>query len=122
MPTAPIKISHPESWRNWGIIHRFYDPLRADLLPALISDRTKLIWLEAAGSVTLEFPDLPGLLRVVRQASSDQSGVGQHLGRGAGPVRFRIGSGRGPDQRVDISVHALTRYPPGGADIAQVQS
>ncbi len=37
----------------WGIQHRFYDPLRADLLPGLITPQTRLLWLEAAGSVTL---------------------------------------------------------------------
>src|SRR3989338_11349692 len=34
---------------HWGITHRVYDPLRADQLATLITPRTKLIWLEAAG-------------------------------------------------------------------------
>ena len=41
MPTAPIRFRIIGELANWGIIHRFYDPLRTDLLPALISDRTK---------------------------------------------------------------------------------
>src|SRR5690606_10823166 len=52
---------------RWGIKHRFYDPQRADLLVELIGPQTRLLWLEAAGSVTMEFPDLVGLLRVARQ-------------------------------------------------------
>ncbi|MBP6765683.1 MAG: PLP-dependent transferase, partial [Rubrivivax sp.] len=46
---------------RWGISHRLYDPMDAAGLAAMISDKSKLIWLEAPGSVTMEFPDLAGL-------------------------------------------------------------
>ena len=42
----------------FGISHAYYDPLSVADLAARITDRTKLVWLEAAGSVTMEFPDL----------------------------------------------------------------
>lgn len=102
---------------NWGIIHRFYDPLRADLLPALISDRTKLIWLEAAGSVTLEFPDLLGLLRVVRRHPQIKVALDNTWGAGLALSAFELDPGEGLTKGVDISVHALTKYPSGGADV-----
>ncbi len=102
---------------NWGIIHRFYDPLRADLLPALISDRTKLIWLEAAGSVTLEFPDLLGLLRVVRRRPQIKVALDNTWGAGLALSAFELDPGEGLTKGVDISVHALTKYPSGGADV-----
>ena len=45
---------------RWGIAHRFYDPLDPAALAALIGPATKLVWIEAPGSVTMEFPDLRG--------------------------------------------------------------
>ncbi len=53
----------------WGITHRIYDPMDPQDLADKIGPATKLVWLEAAGSVTLEFPDLPALLHVCRQRS-----------------------------------------------------
>ena len=43
---------------RWGIAHRLYDPMDAASLAAAIGPRTRLVWLEAPGSVTMEFPDL----------------------------------------------------------------
>ena len=47
---------------RWGITHRLYDPMDAAALGAMIGPNTRLIWLEAPGSVTMEFPDLRGLV------------------------------------------------------------
>jgi cystathionine beta-lyase len=47
---------------DWGITHRLYDPLDVADLAAHIGERTRLVWLEAPGSVTMEFPDLAGLV------------------------------------------------------------
>jgi len=43
---------------RWGITHRSYDPMNPASLAAAITPATKLVWLEAPGSVTMEFPDL----------------------------------------------------------------
>ena len=43
----------------WGITHQLYDAMDPADLAAKISARTRLVWLEAPGSVTMEFPDLP---------------------------------------------------------------
>ena len=51
---------------KWGITHRFYDPMDLADLESKLSDKTRLVWLEAAGSVTLEFPDLVGMVRLCR--------------------------------------------------------
>ena len=42
------------------------------------------------------------------------SGAGQHLGRGLALAPFDF---NGTGQGVDISVHALTKYPSGGGDV-----
>ncbi len=51
---------------RWGIANRFYDPMDAAGLERMIGPQTKLVWLEAPGSVTMEFPDLAALVRVAR--------------------------------------------------------
>ena len=50
----------------WGITHQYYDPMDLADLAARIGERTRLVWLEAAGSLTLEFPDLIGQVRLCR--------------------------------------------------------
>ena len=52
---------------RWGIGHRLYDPLQPEALRGLITPKTRLLWLEAPGSVTMEFPDLAALLAVARE-------------------------------------------------------
>ena len=93
---------------RWGITHRLYDPLDAAALAAMIGPRTRLIWLEAPGSVTMEFPDLAGLVQAARS-----HGVATALDNtwGAG-VAFR-----GFDLGIDIVMQALTKYPSGGGDV-----
>src|SRR5690606_31096427 len=69
------------------------------------------------GSVTMEFPDLVGLLRVARQHPRLVVALDNTWGAGLafGPFAFD-GAGDEP-AGVDISVHALTKYPSGGADV-----
>ena len=81
-------------------------------LAAALSPATKLVWLEAAGSVTMEFPDLPALIRLVR-AHGALIALDNTWGAGIAFNAFDIDAGLG----VDISVHALTKYPSGGADV-----
>jgi cystathionine beta-lyase len=100
---------------QWGITHRFYDPMDAAALPALITERTRLLWLEAAGSVTLEFPDLRGLITVARQHAGLHIALDNTWGAGLAFNPFDLG-GESPCG-VDMAVHALTKYPSGGADV-----
>ena len=57
----------------WGIKHRIYDPMQPDDLAAQIGPATRLVWLEVPGSVTLEYPDLPALMRVLQAANAGRS-------------------------------------------------
>jgi cystathionine beta-lyase len=70
------------------------------------------VWLEAAGSVTLEFPDLPHLVRVCRQAGV-LCALDNTWGAGLAFNAFELGAGLG----VDLTIHALTKYPSGGGDV-----
>lgn len=97
---------------RWGITHRFYEAMDPASLAAALSPATRLVWLEAAGSVTMEFPDLPALIRLVR-ANGALIALDNTWGAGIAFNAFEIEPGQG----VDVSVHALTKYPSGGADV-----
>ncbi len=105
---------------RWGIVHRFYDPLDAASLAQAITPATKLIWLEAAGSVTMEFPDLRGLIRTARAlAPQARIAIDHTWGAGLAFKPFQLGEAGvdADDFGVDIAVHALTKFPSGGADV-----
>ncbi len=100
----------------WGISHRFYDAMNPADLAEKIGPATRLVWLEAPGSITLEFPDVPALAEVVRAANAG--------GGRARPIVTALDNTWGAgiafnafDLGVDVSMQALTKYPSGGADV-----
>lgn len=110
---GPNKALAAGELANFGVTYRLYDAMDPDDLAAKLSDRTQLVWLEAAGSVTMEFPDLPALVAVCRERGV-VTALDNTWGAGLAFAPFDLdGSGQG----VDISVHALTKYPSGGGDV-----
>ncbi len=105
---APSREFARHELARWGITHRLYDPLDADGFAAQLTPATRLVWLEAPGSVTMEFPDLAALARTARAA-----GVTTALDNtwGAGVAL------RGFEHGIDIVMQALTKYPSGGGDV-----
>lgn len=101
---------------NWGITYRFYDPMDPADLAAKIGPATKLVWLEAAGSVTLEFPDLLAMVRVCRERSV-LAALDNTWGAGIAFRPFDLEPGTEPALAVDLTIHALTKYPSGGGDV-----
>ncbi|MDB5752215.1 MAG: Cystathionine beta-lyase (Beta-cystathionase)-like protein [Ramlibacter sp.] len=105
---GPSKALAEAELKNWGITHQLYDPMDPADLERRISERTKLVWLETPGSVTMEFGPLAQFAATCRRR-----GVACALDNtwGAG-LAFN-----GFDSGADIVVQALTKYPSGGADI-----
>jgi len=101
---------------HWGITHRYFDPMDPADLAAKISSRTRLVWLEAAGSVTLEFPDLCEQVRLCR-AAGVLCALDNTWGAGLAFRPFDLTPGAQPALAVDVSIHALTKYPSGGGDV-----
>jgi cystathionine beta-lyase len=93
---GPNKALAEHELKSWGITCRYYDAMDPADLAARISAKTRLVWLEAPGSVTMEFPDLPALAALCSA-------------KGVAFAPFDAG--------VDISAHALTKYPSGGGDV-----
>jgi len=85
-------------------------------LAAKIGPATKLVWLEAAGSVTLEFPDLLAMVRVCRERSVVVA-LDNTWGAGIAFRPFDLVPGIEPALAVDLTAHALTKYPSGGGDV-----
>ncbi|MDP3253700.1 MAG: PLP-dependent transferase [Hydrogenophaga sp.] len=112
----PGKVFASVELAAWGITHRFYDAMDPDDLARKIGPATRLVWLEAAGSITLEFPDIPALVDRVRQANAARepsqtivTAIDNTWGAGIAFNAFELGA--------DVSVQALTKYPSGGADV-----
>lgn len=115
---GPSKLLAQGELKNWGITHQLYNPMDPADLQARISGKTKLVWLEAPGSVTMEFGPIAHFAHICRQRgvltamdntwSAGLAFNGFDLGIGE---RFTPGSG------ADIVVQALTKYPSGGGDV-----
>jgi cystathionine beta-lyase len=111
---GPSKVFARHELAAWGIDHALYDPMMPDTLAEAITPATRLVWLEAAGSVTMEFPDLPALIRVVRErAPQAVVALDNTWGAGVAFDAFELAPGVG----TDLTIHALTKYPSGGGDL-----
>jgi cystathionine beta-lyase len=93
---------------RFGVRHRLYDPLDLPGFEAMLEPATRLVWLEAPGSVTMEFPDLRGLVAAARHRGV-LTALDNTWGAGIAFNAFAAG--------VDISMQALTKFPSGGGDV-----
>jgi cystathionine beta-lyase len=105
---GPSKEQARSLLSNWGISCRLYDPMDPAGLAAMLRPNTRLVWVEAPGSVTMEFPDLTALVAAAKSQGA-VCALDNTWGAGLAFNAFELG--------VDISMHALTKYPSGGADV-----
>ena len=105
---GPSKELARHELAGWGIKHRLYDAMDPQSLIDAITPATKLVWVEAPGSVTMEFPDLRALIDAARSRGITTA-IDNTWGAGIAFDPFALG--------VDISMHALTKYPSGGGDV-----
>jgi cystathionine beta-lyase len=114
---APNKSLAEGELARFGITHQVYDPLDVSDLAARITARTRLVWLEAAGSVTMEFPDLVALVQLCK-ARGVLCALDNTWGAGLAFNAFDLTPGQGDAPLgVDLTIHALTKYPSGGGDV-----
>ena len=111
---GPSKTLAEGELKAWGIRTVYYDPMSVADLQAKITPATRLVWVEAAGSVTLEFPDLVAMVRVCKQACVPVA-LDNTWGAGLAFQPFDLVPGE--SLGVDVSAHALTKYPSGGGDV-----
>jgi cysteine-S-conjugate beta-lyase len=119
---GPGKVLAAGELAQFGITHRYYDSMDPADLAAKITHKTKLVWLEAPGSVTMEFPDLIALVKVCK-ARGVLCALDNTWGAGLAFNAFDL-DGEAADKTagrqplgVDISIQALTKYPSGSGDV-----
>ncbi len=104
--------------QKYGVVLKIYSPTDVDSIQ--FSEESKLLWIEVAGSITLEFPDLATLI-IKAKAHGVMTALDNTWGAGLAFSPFDIHhenkSSDNENLAVDISVHALTKYPSGGGDI-----
>ncbi len=93
---------------DFGVSVRHYDPLIGADIAQLLQPKTRLIWLEIPGSVTMEVPDVRAITAVAR-AHGVVTALDNTYSAGLAFKPFEHG--------VDISVQALTKYQSGGSDV-----
>lgn len=95
--------------KRYGIETTYFDPMISpDGLAALIRPETRLVMLEAPGSLTFEVQDVPGLAAVAKRAGV----VVAMDNTWASPLCFKP-----LDHGVDVSIHAATKYMSGHSDV-----
>ncbi len=112
----PGKVLAAGELGTFGVTHRFYDAMNPQDLADKISPQTRLVWVEAAGSITLEFPDLCEQVRICK-AKGVLVALDNTWGAGIAFKPFDLMPGSESSLGVDISIHALTKYPNGGGDV-----
>lgn len=93
---------------DFGIEVTYYDPMIGAGIDTLLRANTKLVWLEAPGSVTMEVQDVPAIAAAAR-AKGVVTAIDNTFSAGLAFKPFEHG--------VDISVQALTKYQSGGSDV-----
>lgn len=93
---------------TFGIQVRFYDPLATARIEEMILPETRLVWIEAPGSVSMEVPDVGAICRAAHRKGA-RVAMDNTWSAGLAFRPFAHG--------VDISLQALTKYQSGGSDV-----
>lgn len=91
-----------------GIETTFYDPLAGSSIAGALRDNSKLVWVEAPGSITMEIPDVPAIAAAAH-ARGALVAIDNTWSAGLYFKPFAKGC--------DISVQAVTKYIGGHADL-----
>jgi cystathionine beta-lyase len=94
--------------QKFGVLVRYYSADVGAGIAELISDKTKLIWVEVPGSVSMEMADIPAICSAAK-ARGVLVAADNTWSAGLAFKPFEHG--------VDISIQALTKYQSGGSDV-----
>lgn len=113
---GPSKGFAESELARYGVSVGYYQPLNVEHCASQIQPNTRLVWLEAAGSVSMEFPDLRALVQLCRDKGIPTA-IDNTWGAGLAFNVFDLDGDGSHRLGVDISAHALTKYPSGGGDV-----
>lgn len=105
---SPHRQLGEELLRRFGVECDFYPPTIGAGIEALLRERTRLIWCESPGSITMEVQDVPAIAEVAHRhgakvALDNTYSAGVHFDA------FKHG--------VDVATQALTKYIGGHSDL-----
>ena len=105
---APTRYFADTVLRRMGVAVEYFDPAAAGALASLMRPETKVVFLEAPGSNTFEMLDVAAACAIAHAGGA----VTMIDNTWATPLFFRP-----LDHGVDLSIHALTKYPGGHSDV-----
>jgi cystathionine beta-lyase len=106
---APTRLFCDGLLKRIGVETRYYDPLATpEELESMVSERTRVIFLESPGSLTFEVQDVPGIC-----AMAKQRGIATLLDNTWATSLFFPAIEKG----VDLSIVACTKYISGHSDV-----
>ena len=106
---APTRLFCDRELKRLDVTTRYYDPLATpDDLAAMLSDKTRAIFMESPGSLTFEVQDVPGICAMARDR-----GLSTLLDNTWATSYFFPAIGKG----VDLSITACTKYISGHSDL-----
>lgn len=105
---GPTRIFCNTLLRRMGVDVEYFDPAIGDGLRTLLRPTTRVLFLEAPGSNTFEMIDVAAMAAIAKDAGA----VVMLDNTWATPLNFRP-----LDHGVDVSIHALTKYPGGHSDL-----
>ena len=91
-----------------GVEVEYYDPHLGGDISKLMRENTKVVFTESPGSNTFEIQDIPAIVKVAHANDA----VVMIDNTWATPLFFKP-----LDHGVDVSIHALTKYPGGHSDL-----
>ena len=96
--------------KKLGVSTTFYDPMLGDKIADLVQPNTKVLFLEAPSSLTMEVADIPAIVSAVRHINPDI--VIMIDNTWAAGVLFKA-----LEHGIDISIQAGTKYLVGHSDV-----
>jgi cystathionine beta-lyase len=105
---GPNRLLALQLLNRFGVEASFYPANIGAAIAEHIRPNTHLIWVEAPGSITMEIPDIPAIA-----AAAHERGVVVAMDNTWAAGVYFPAFERG----VDVSVHALTKYPAGHSDL-----
>jgi cystathionine beta-lyase len=104
----PSRSMGPGLLADFGVETRYFDPLDLAAYEAAFCERTRVVLLEAPGSLTMEVCDIPALAGIAR----DRGATSVLDNTWAGPTGFA-----GLSQGADVVLMALTKHVGGHSDL-----
>lgn len=105
---GPTRLFCDTMLRRMGVETEYFDPAIGEGLAGLMRPNTRVVFLEAPGSNTFEMIDVRQMAGIARAGGA----VSMLDNTWATPLFFRP-----LDFGVDLSIHALTKYPAGHSDL-----